>query len=101
MVLLLLICCHFFSGYGLLRLFRIRQRPLVMLPLAFILGVAVASFLPFLLALLHCPLYPVTVFGILGAVCFGLNAGWVCRSGVMGKIVQTVKEMLLSASFFA
>lgn len=76
----------------MLRLFRIRQRPLVLLPLAFILGVAVASMLPFLLELLHCPLYKVTVFGTLGGVCFGLNAGWVCRGGAMSKAVQMMKE---------
>jgi len=79
MTLILLICCHFFSGYGLLSLFNIRHKPLVILPLALLSGVAMASFLPFVLQLLHCPLYPVTVFGTLGLICILLNVPLLVR----------------------
>jgi len=75
MALTLLIICHFFTGYGLLRLLRIVHKPLVLLPLAFLSGIAVDSFLPFLLQLCHCPLYPATVFGSLGLVVLLLNIG--------------------------
>jgi len=76
MALTLLIICHFFTGYGLLRLLRIDHKPLVILPLAFLAGIAVDSLLPFLLQLCHCPLYPVTVFGSMGLVSLLLNTGW-------------------------
>ena len=68
MALIFLICCHFLTGYGLLNLFRIRQKPFVVFPLAILLGIAVASFLPFVLQLFYCPLYPATVFGLMGLV---------------------------------
>src|SRR5882757_6114413 len=73
MALFLLICCHFFSGYGLLSLFNIRQKPLIMFPLALLSGVAVASCVPFILQLAYCPLYPATVFSALGLTCLLLN----------------------------
>ncbi|MDO6435537.1 glycosyltransferase family 39 protein [Flavitalea sp. BT771] len=80
MTLFLLICCHFFSGYGLLDLFNIRQKPLVTLPLALLTGVAVASCVPFLLQLAYCPLYPATVFGALGLSCLLLNIRGLARA---------------------
>jgi hypothetical protein len=76
MALTLLIICHFFTGYGLLKLLHVAPRPLVFFPLAFLSGIAVDSFLPFVLQLCHCPLYPATVFGSLGLVCLLLNMGW-------------------------
>ncbi|HEY4208701.1 MAG TPA: hypothetical protein VGM31_17865, partial [Puia sp.] len=75
MALTLLIICHFFTGYGLLRLLRIVDKPLVLIPVAFLSGIAVDSFLPFLLQLCHCPLYPSAVFGSLGLVLLLLNLG--------------------------
>jgi hypothetical protein len=73
MMLILLIICHFFTGYGLLKLLRIRCRPLIMMPLAILSGIAVASLIPFLLQLCYCPLYPSTVLGSLGLICVLLN----------------------------
>jgi hypothetical protein len=62
-----------------LDLFNIRQKPLVMLPLALLSGIAVASCVPFFLQLAYCPLYPTTVFGALGLSCLLLNIRGVAR----------------------
>jgi hypothetical protein len=92
MTLFLLICCHFFSGYGLLDLFNIRQKPLVMLPLALLSGIAVASCVPFLLQLAYCPLYPATVFGALGLSCLLLNMRGLARG--YGKWPRISRSMV-------
>jgi hypothetical protein len=97
MALTLLIICHFFTGYGLLKLLRIVHKPLVLLPLAFLSGIAVDSILPFLLQLCHCPLYPVTVFGSLGLVFLLLNIGWLRLIPAGGRIRRrslTLKSIL-------
>lgn len=73
MGIVLLTCCHFFSGYGLLKLFRLQYKLLVMVPLAMLAGVAIASLMPFILQLVYCPLYPGTVFGALTMACILLN----------------------------
>src|SRR5258708_3543247 len=70
---ILLVLCHLFSGYGLLTLFNIRQKTVVTLALSLIRGVAVASFVPFVLQLCYIPLTPATVFGSLAFACLLLN----------------------------
>jgi len=60
--LILLILCHFIAGYGILTLFSIRQKTAITVALSLILGIAVASFIPFLLQLCYIPLTPGTVF---------------------------------------
>jgi hypothetical protein len=73
MALILLILCHFFSGYGILTLFGLRQKPGITIPLSLILGVAVASFLPFLLQLFYLSITPASVFISLVIGCLLLN----------------------------
>lgn len=63
--LIFLIICHLISGYGLLTLFGIRQKMDVTIALSLILGVAVASFIPFLLQLFYIVLAPGIVFSSL------------------------------------
>lgn len=70
---ILLVLCHLLSGYGLLTLFTIRQKTAITLTLSLILGVAVASFVPFVLQLCYIPLTPATVFGSLALTCLLLN----------------------------
>ncbi len=53
------------SGYGLLRLVGMPLKTAYTITVSLLLGVAVASFLPFLLQLCFIPLTAVTVFGIL------------------------------------
>jgi cell division septation protein DedD len=58
----LLLFCYLVTGYGLITLFGLHLRTAYMITLSLLLGVAVASFLPFLLQLLYIQLTAVTVF---------------------------------------
>jgi hypothetical protein len=62
---LVLVFLFLLSGYGLLRLFGLQLKTIYTITISLLLGVAVASFLPFLLQLCFIPLTAVTVFGIL------------------------------------
>ncbi|MBS1663184.1 MAG: hypothetical protein JST68_19230 [Bacteroidetes bacterium] len=62
---LFLLICAWLSGVGLLRLFHLRLKPAYTHTLAVMLGVAAASFIPFLLQLCYIPLNGTTVFGAL------------------------------------
>jgi hypothetical protein len=70
----LLLLCYLVTGYGLLVLFGLQLRTAYMITLSLLLGVAVASFVPFLLQLLYVQLTPVTVFGslLLAALAFNI-----------------------------
>ncbi|HVU99218.1 MAG TPA: hypothetical protein VHE34_28545 [Puia sp.] len=70
---LLLLLCYLVTGYGILFLFRIQLKPAYTVTLSLLLGLAVASFLPFLLQLLYIGITPFSVFGslALAAVAFG------------------------------
>ena len=65
LVYLLLLILFLLSGLGILQLFGLRLKPAYTITLSLILGVAVASFLPFLLQLFYIPLTAFTIFGIL------------------------------------
>ncbi|MES1161299.1 MAG: hypothetical protein ABUM51_11110, partial [Bacteroidota bacterium] len=71
--LIFLILCHLMTGYGLLTLFGIRQKAAISLSLSLILGVAIASFIPFLLQLCFLPITTGTVFGSLWLAALLLN----------------------------
>jgi len=71
--LILLLCCHFLSGYGMLALFNIRRKAAVAMSLSLLLGVAVASVVPFGLQLFGIRLTAVTVFLSMGMACLLLN----------------------------
>ncbi|HET6254283.1 MAG TPA: glycosyltransferase family 39 protein [Puia sp.] len=73
LVYLLLLLYYLVSGYGVLTLFRLRLKPAYMLTLSMLLGVAVASLVPFLMQLLFIPLIPATVFGALILAALALN----------------------------
>jgi hypothetical protein len=59
---LLLTGCHFMSGYGILTLFRLRLPAVFTITLSLLLGIAVASFIPFLLQLFYIILTGTSVF---------------------------------------
>ena len=63
LVFFLLILCFLLSGYGLLTLFGLRLKTAYTITLSLLLGIAVASFIPFLLQLFYIVLTPATVFG--------------------------------------
>jgi hypothetical protein len=67
---LLLLLCHLVTGYGILSLFRLRLKAAYTLTLSLLLGIAAASFVPFLLQLLFIRLTPLIVFAslVLGAI---------------------------------
>ena len=62
---LLLLVCYLVTGYGILFLFRLQLKGAYTVALSFLLGLAVASFLPFLLQLLFVGITPFSVFGSL------------------------------------
>jgi len=76
---LLLPVYYLVAGYGVLTLFRLRLKAAYMITLSVLLGVAVASVVPFLLQLLYVPLTPVTVFGALILAGVALNTPGILR----------------------
>ena len=70
---LFLLLCYLLSGYGLLSLFRMRLKAVYMITLSLLLGVAVASFIPFLLQLFYVVITGPTVFGALLLAALLLN----------------------------
>ena len=95
LVLILLLLCHGLSGYGLLTLFGIRQRAAVIGALSLILGVAVASFIPFLLQLCWVQLTPATVFLSLVLACLLLNIRTLLPAGKAGEFsVRSIRGRL-------
>jgi hypothetical protein len=70
---LLLLFYYLVSGYGVLTLFRLRLKTAYMITLSILLGVAVASLIPFLMQLLFIPLTPASVFGVLILAALALN----------------------------
>ena len=70
---LLLVSLFLLSGYGMIQLFGLRLKTAYTLTLSLLLGVALASFLPFLLQLCFIPLTGGTVFGSLALSAVLLN----------------------------
>jgi hypothetical protein len=70
---LLLLLYYLVAGYGVLTLFRLRLKTAYMITLSMLLGVAVASVVPFLMQLLFIPLTPAAVFGLLILAALALN----------------------------
>ena len=64
----LLLVMHFMTGYGIMRLLRIRPTLPITGPVAIITGVGVASAIPFLLQLAFISITTVNVFTVLGVV---------------------------------
>ncbi|WP_295125663.1 hypothetical protein [uncultured Chitinophaga sp.] len=73
LVAALLVAVHFLTGYGVLSLLKVKLKPVMHGMLSILLGVAVASILPFLLQLAYIPLTSATVFGTLVGVMLLLN----------------------------
>jgi hypothetical protein len=69
----LLFLCYLVSGYGVLTLFGMRLKTAYMITLSLLLGVAIASMLPFLMQLFYIPLTPASVFGSLFGMALLLN----------------------------
>src|SRR6185312_6813409 len=76
---LLLLICLLLSGWGVLSLFRLRLKAAYAITLSLLLGIAVASVVPFLLQLLYIPLTPFSVFLSLWLVALVLNIAFFRR----------------------
>jgi|SRR6218665_356156 len=70
---LLLTTVQFFTGFGLLGFFKIKIKTGLYLSLSLLLGIAVFSFIPFLLELIRLPLNAINIFLSLLATCVWLN----------------------------
>jgi hypothetical protein len=70
---LLFVLYYLIAGYGVVTLFRLTLRTAYTIALSLLLGIAVASLLPFLLQLLHIPLTTPIVFGSLLLAAILLN----------------------------
>jgi hypothetical protein len=92
LVYLLLLILYLVSGLGILRLFGLRLRPAYTITLSLLLGIALASFLPFLLQLLYIPLTGFTVFGVLvlGAVLLSIPTVMDIRRNGFGSLRATL-----------
>ena len=73
LAILLLSFFQLLAGFGLLDMFRIRLKPGMMIPLSLICGIAIFSFIPFVLQLFFIPLTASSVFISILIVCLALN----------------------------
>jgi hypothetical protein len=81
---LLLLLCFLLSGRGVLALLHLQLKTAYTITLSLLLGVAIASIVPFLMQLLFIPLTPVSVFGGLWLISFSLNFSAIQRIGREG-----------------
>jgi hypothetical protein len=70
---ILLFLCYLVTGFGILYLYNLRLNAIYTITLSLLIGLAVASFLPFLLQLLFIPITPLFVFGLLALTAIGVN----------------------------
>ncbi len=71
--LILLAVAHYLTGRGILRLFNADDNPRITFPVSFMIGIGIASFVPFVLDLLHIPLTAGSIFSTIGVLA-GLGA---------------------------
>lgn len=92
LVYLLLLIVYLVSGLGILQLFGLRLKPAYTITLSLLLGIAVASFLPFLLQLFYIPLTAFSVFGVLvlGAVLLSIPTVMHIRREGTGSLRATL-----------
>ena len=92
LVYLLLLILFLLSGLGILQLFGLRLKPAYTVTLSLLLGVAVASFLPFLLQLCYIPLTASTIFGtlVLAALLLSIPTWMRIRREGLGSLRATL-----------
>ncbi len=73
LLFIFLFICYLVAGYGLLTIFKMQLKTAYMITLSLLLGIAVASFVPFLLQLFYIDLNPASIFGSLVLVALVLN----------------------------
>ncbi|MCG2615513.1 hypothetical protein LZZ85_14530 [Terrimonas sp. NA20] len=70
---ILLTVVQFFTGFGVLGFFRLKIKPGLYISLSILMGIAIFSFIPFLLQLVKLPLTSLNIFLSLLATCVWLN----------------------------
>ncbi|MET0463166.1 MAG: hypothetical protein ABW007_08425 [Chitinophagaceae bacterium] len=87
--LIVLTVVQFFTGFGILGFFGIKVKPGLYISLSILLGIAVFSFIPFLLELVRLPLTAINIFLALLATCVWVNVNikkhWRLFMEAMGK----------------
>jgi hypothetical protein len=86
---LLLTVVQFFTGFGVLGFFRVNLKPGLYISLSILLGIAIFSFIPFLLQLITLPLTAVNIFLSLLATCVWVNVN---IKKTWKQFMQTVKK---------
>jgi len=89
--LLLLTLLQFITGTGVLALFNISLRNGLKVPLALLLGVAVSSFVPFLLQLLYVPITAFSVFSALVMAALLLNLNMALTAAQWGTMISCIR----------
>jgi hypothetical protein len=97
LLLILLILCQGITGLGLISLFNIKGKPALMIALWFLAGIAVFSFVPFLLQLLYVPLTSLAVFSALMLAMLLLNTRYM-QNGLLLK--QVLRELRFSIRLY-
>jgi len=91
LIILLLAALQCSAGFGVLSLCNVRLKPGMHLSLSMLLGVAVFSFVPFLMQLLYLPLTHVTVSASLVVACVLLNIKFAKSKEILRELKQQVR----------
>lgn len=102
LALILLLLLHFITGYGIVHLFSIKLKPLPLAALSTIVGILVASFVPFLLQLCYIPVTTrnILVLWLLLALVLNLKTLLQLRRGIRpkpGRLLPKIKLYELPA----
>lgn len=91
LLLLILILWQGITGLGLISLFNIKCRPAMMIALWFLAGIAVFSFIPFLLQLLYIPLTSTAVYAALMVVMLLLNIRYTKNRMLLKQVLHELR----------
>src|SRR3569833_2172924 len=91
LMILLLGALQCIAGFGVLSLCNVRLKPGMYISLSMLLGVAVFSFVPFLMQLLYIPLTHITVFASLVTACVLLNIKFARSKEILRELKQQAR----------
>jgi hypothetical protein len=94
LIAVLLCFVQFMTGFGVLTLCRIWLKPGMFISLAAMLGVAVSSFVPFVLELCFVPLTAANIFLVLAVTCLLVNLRFKQGRAQFSKILATSRFRL-------
>ncbi len=93
---------HIITGAGLLSLFRIKRHIIAFVSLAFLLGIGIASFIPFVLELVHIRIDKVSVLGSLVIVAVAGIISCIIHRDFLKELIrmENLKIRLYEIPFF-